>query len=81
MSATVYILECADGTYYVGSTTDIERRLRQHNHTKAGARYTKNRRPVVLRYTEAIDTIGAARSREAALKRLTRLQKAALFIS
>jgi putative endonuclease len=44
---TVYILECADGSWYTGITTDIERRLKQHNAGKAG-RYTRSRLPVRL---------------------------------
>lgn len=70
-----YILRCADGTLYIGSTTDLEKRLHQHNHAKAGAHYTKTRRPVELVYKEAHRTLGKARSREAELKRLTRAEK------
>jgi putative endonuclease len=76
---TVYILECKDTTLYVGSTNDVEKRLREHNHRKSGARYTKTRRPVVLRYTERFPTMGEARKREAALKRLTRRAKLELI--
>lgn len=76
---SVYILECNDGTYYVGSTNDVAARLHAHNTHKSGAHYTKIRRPVVLKYQELVGTLGEARSREAALKRLTRTQKAALF--
>ena len=75
LSWVVYMLECADGTLYIGSTNDMEKRLHAHNHEKSGARYTKARRPVMVRYTESAKNIGAARSREAALKRLTRAQK------
>jgi len=71
----VYILECNDGTLYVGSTTNIERRLHEHNNAKNGAHYTKIRRPVALRYSEVLPTLGEARSREAALKKLTRQEK------
>jgi len=71
----VYILTCADGTLYVGSTPDIEKRLHQHNHAKNGAHYTKIRRPVVLSYKEEVETYAVARKREAELKRLTRQQK------
>lgn len=75
----VYILECADGSLYVGSTNDLEKRLHQHNHAKSGAHYTKIRRPVLLRYSETLSTLKEARSREAALKRLRRAQKIALI--
>lgn len=71
----VYILECADKTLYVGSTNDLEKRVRQHNVAKNGAHYTKIRRPVVLGYSEKCKTFAKARSREAQLKRLTRQKK------
>ena len=71
----VYILECADGTFYIGSTNDLEKRVYAHNHSPRGAKYTRGRRPVVMRYHEAVGDIGAARSREVALKRLTRNEK------
>jgi len=79
MPYRVYILECADTTLYTGITTDLKRRVREHNSTKLGARYTKARRPVKLRYSEKAKTRGAAQTREAALKRLTRAQKRALI--
>ncbi len=75
----VYILECADTTLYVGSTPDIKKRLHQHNFLKSGAHYTKIRRPVVLTYTEEVNTYKEARTREAALKRLSREKKLALI--
>ncbi len=75
MSYFVYILTCADGTLYVGSTNDLDKRLHQHNHAKSGAHYTKIRRPVTLSYSELLETYAEARAREGALKRLTREQK------
>ncbi len=51
----VYIVECRDGTLYTGWTTDIERRIGQHN-KGTGAKYTRARRPVVLKYFEKFDT-------------------------
>jgi putative endonuclease len=75
----VYILECGDATLYIGCTNDIERRLKQHNASKSGARYTKARRPVTLRYTEQFATQGDALRRECELKKLTRAQKLALI--
>ncbi|MES2224434.1 MAG: GIY-YIG nuclease family protein [Patescibacteria group bacterium] len=74
-----YILQCNDGTYYVGSTNDIERRVHHHNTSKAGAHYTKIRRPVSLAYKEACETYADVRRREGELKRLTRAQKTALI--
>jgi putative endonuclease len=70
----VYILCCADGTLYTGITTDLERRLAEHNAGK-GARYTAARRPVTLAWDEpAADRSEAAR-REAELRRLGRKAK------
>lgn len=70
-----YILECADGTLYCGSTVNLSKRLREHNNAKAGAHYTKTRRPVTLVYKQGFRILAKARHREAALKRLTRSQK------
>lgn len=70
-----YILECADKTLYVGSTNDLEKRLKQHNTAKAGAHYTKIRRPVVLKFSQRFRTFAKARAREAEIKRWTRQQK------
>jgi len=75
----VYILECADKTYYVGCTNNLEKRLKEHNTSKNGAHYTKIRRPVVLRHHEEYETLKEARGREAAIKRLKRSEKAKLF--
>ena len=75
----VYILECADTSLYCGSTNDIAKRLREHNTAKRGAKYTKTRRPVVLRFAEACESLGSARSREAGIKRMTRREKLTLI--
>jgi putative endonuclease len=77
----VYILECADKTLYVGSTNDLEKRLKQHNGAKSGAHYTKIRRPVVLRYSQRVRTLAKARAREAEIKRLKRAEKLKLIQS
>lgn len=77
----VYILECADGSLYTGSTNDLEKRLHKHNNLKSGAHYTKIRRPVVLRYSEAVATFAEARAREGEIKRLSREEKLALISS
>jgi putative endonuclease len=74
-----YILRCADDTFYIGSTNNLEKRLHEHNHAKSGAHYTKLRRPVVLVWNERHATLGEARSREAALKHLTRAEKIAMI--
>jgi len=75
----VYIVECADHTFYVGSTTDLGKRLHAHNHLKSGAHYTKIRRPVTLYYSEKVDSFALARAREAEWKKLTREEKIRLI--
>ena len=75
----VYILECADATLYVGSTTDLEKRLYSHNHLKSGAHYTKIRRPVILKYSEKHRTYSKVRAREGELKRMSREEKLRLI--
>ena len=73
-----YILECADGTYYTGWTTDPERRTRQHNRG-VGARYTRSHRPVQLVYIEIQPDQATAMRRERQIKNLSRAQKKALI--
>lgn len=76
----VYILECKDGSLYTGITDDVQRRLEMHNSGK-GAKYTRGRGPVQLRYFEQAESHSAALRREIAIKRLTRLQKLDLIAS
>lgn len=71
----VYILRCADNTLYTGVTTDIERRLVEHNNEKTGAKYTRTRRPVSLVYQEVYSTRSEATKREAELKKFSRAKK------
>ena len=71
----VYILKCADKSLYVGCTNNLERRIKQHNELKAGAHYTKIRRPVKLLYSETFKTLKKARSREAEIKTWQRKKK------
>jgi len=73
-----YILECADGTFYTGWTTDPPRREKQHNAGR-GARYTSARRPVKLIYTEEQPDKPSALRRERAIKALKREQKKKLI--
>jgi len=75
----VYIVECADTTLYIGATRDVKRRVEEHNASSKGARYTKTRRPVSLRYMEIHPSQSAALVREIALKRLTKKEKLALI--
>lgn len=73
-----YIVKCSDGTFYTGWTTNIERRLREHNSGK-GAKYTKSRLPVELVYYEEFETRVDAMKREYAIKQLTRKKKEELI--
>jgi putative endonuclease len=73
-----YILECADGTYYTGWTTDPERRLKQHN-KGIGARYTRSRLPVNMVYIEPQPDRTTAMKRERAIKRLSHERKMKLI--
>jgi putative endonuclease len=75
-----YMVECADGTYYTGWSTDPRRREHQHNLGK-GARYTSLRRPVHLVYIEPQTDRSAALRRERKLKKLSHAQKKALIQS
>jgi len=75
MSYFVYILECSDKSLYTGITTDLEKRVAEHNNSPKGAKYTKARRPVKLLYSESSENRSTASKREYAIKKLTRLQK------
>jgi putative endonuclease len=70
----VYVLECSDGTYYTGYTTDVERRVAEHD-AGDGAKYTRGRTPVELVHAEAYDTRSAAMQREHEIKALSRREK------
>ena len=72
-----YVLECSDGSYYAGYTNNIDKRLLTHNEGK-GAKYTRGRRPVVLRYRELCENYSIALRREIAIKRLSRNEKLSL---
>ncbi len=71
----VYILQCQDETFYTGITTDVERRLEEHNYSSKGAKYTRARRPVSLVYCETCHSKSSACQREYAIKRLSRKAK------
>jgi putative endonuclease len=73
----VYLLECADGTYYTGWTIDLKARLDSHN-AGTGSRYTRGRLPVRLAYCEHALSKSEAMRREAALRRLSRAAKRGL---
>lgn len=74
----VYILECADKTLYTGITTNIERRMQQHESGK-GAKYTQGRAPFTIAYTESCPSRSEASKREMAIKRLSRAEKLQLI--
>jgi predicted GIY-YIG superfamily endonuclease len=70
----VYIIECSDGSFYTGITNDLERRQQQHNEGTA-SRYTRSRRPVILRYQEVCESRSQALIRECSLRLLNRKEK------
>jgi len=75
----VYILRCADKTLYTGITTDLKRRVLEHNSSKLGAKYTSSRRPVKVVYTKRYKNRSTASKAEAAIKKLTRPKKLELI--
>ncbi|MFT6261145.1 MAG: putative endonuclease [Bermanella sp.] len=83
MTWWVYIVQCKDQTLYTGVTTDLERRLQEHNGkgptSIRGAKYTRVRRPVRLVFEEPCENRSKACKREAAIKKLTRLNKLSLI--
>lgn len=80
MPCYCYIVECADGTYYTGWTTDPARRVKTHNAGR-GAKYTRMKRPVKLVYVEELADRASAMKRERAIKGLSRGQKKKLVNS
>jgi putative endonuclease len=71
----VYILQCNDKTLYTGITSDLERRIREHNLSKLGAKYTRVRRPVKLVYKNSFKSKSEALIEEARIKKLKRKEK------
>ena len=76
--AWVYILECADGSYYVGSTTNLDMRLHQHQQGM-GAQYTRHRRPVRLVFAQECEHIAEAYTREKQYQGWSRKKREALI--
>jgi putative endonuclease len=76
--AWMYILECSDGSYYVGSTTDLERRVWEHNEG-LGARYTARRRPVKLAYAAEFESVAEAFASEKQVQGWSRAKRQALI--
>ena len=80
MTWHVYILECSDKTFYTGITTDLARRVEEHNsNTGKGAKYTKMRQPVRLVYSEFASDRSEASKREAEIKKMKKVNKIALL--
>lgn len=74
----IYIIQCKDGSLYTGYTNDIEKRIKTHNEKK-GAKYTRGRTPVTLKYFEAYEDKQDALKRENEIKSLPREKKFLLF--
>ncbi len=79
MAYYVYILKCSDNTLYTGITTDIDRRVHEHNNLDKGAKYTRARRPVSLVYTQELTDRSSACKREYEIKQYTREEKLRLI--
>jgi len=75
----VYILRCSDQSLYTGITTNMERRLKEHNSSVRGASYTRGRRPVTLAYCHQCACRSTASQDEARIKRLPRAAKEQLI--
>ncbi len=71
----IYIVKCADKTLYTGITIDLARRIKEHNSSKLGAKYTRARRPVKLVYSKKFRNRSIASKAEARIKKLTREYK------
>jgi len=71
----LYILKCSDGTLYTGITTDVKRRVKEHNTSSKGSKYTRARRPVVLVYTKKFKDRSKASIAEAKIKKMRRVDK------
>jgi len=75
----LYILECADKSFYTGITKDLNRRLEEHNSTDAGARYTRGRRPVKMIYEAIFADRSSACVEEARIKKMSKFEKKCLI--
>ncbi|OQW71811.1 MAG: endonuclease [Proteobacteria bacterium ST_bin11] len=80
MTWSVYIIECDDGSFYTGISTDVHRRFLQHG-AGQGAKYFRARRPLKVIYAESGHTRSSASRREAAIKTLSRVEKMELIVS
>ncbi|MCK5319812.1 GIY-YIG nuclease family protein [Candidatus Parcubacteria bacterium] len=71
----IYILQCRDKTFYTGITTNLKRRIKEHNTSNLGAKYTKGRRPVKLVYSSSKKDKSGALKEECRIKKLSRYEK------
>lgn len=71
MTYFVYLVQCNDNSFYCGYTTNLNKRLLDHNNTKKGSKYTRTRRPVTLKYYEVFNNLGEALKKEYFLKKLS----------
>lgn len=76
----LYIVRCVDGTFYTGIARDLKARIKQHNTSTLGAKYTKGRRPVKLVYSRRCRNRSTALKAEAKIKKLSRGEKFVLII-
>ena len=75
----LYILKCSDKTLYTGITVDLDRRVKEHNSSKLGAKYTRARRPVKLVYSKKFRNRSSASKAESGIKKLSREKKLGLL--
>jgi putative endonuclease len=71
----LYILKCSDNTLYTGITTNLSRRIKEHNSLKLGAKYTRNRQPVELVYSNKFTNRSQASKEELRIKKISRSKK------
>lgn len=76
----IYMIECSDGSLYTGYTNDLEKRIKTHN-DKKGAKYTRGRTPVILKYYEEFDNKVDAMKRESQIKKMRKEKKLKLLNS
>lgn len=76
---SIYLLECCDESIYCGITTDVSRRVKEHNESDKAAKYTKSRRPVILLISFEVPTKNLALKLEYKIKQLSRKEKLELI--
>lgn len=75
----IYIIQCKDKTFYTGITTDLKRRVNEHNNSPLGAKYTRGRRPIKLVYSKKFKNKSLAAKEENKIKKLSRKEKIKLI--